>query len=103
MLDNICYWQAEYPDCSCIIGGDFNIDLDLPSSSSSRVTSIIKTFLSDGKLCRCDQFFTSHVSYTYFNEPLNHYTKLDYFVSDGVSIKNFEILDPDVNFSDHLP
>jgi len=28
VLDNVLYWRSEHPSCCCIIGGDFNIDLD---------------------------------------------------------------------------
>lgn len=103
VLEYICYWRSQYPACSCILGGDFNVDLDVLPSSSSRVIDIIKKFVSDNKLCRCDQLFVSPIRYTYLNEAQKHYSKLDYFMCDDVNVKCFEILDPDINFSDHLP
>jgi len=34
---------------------------------------------------------------------LNQYSKIDYIVYDKVTITAFEVTDPDVNFSDHVP
>jgi exonuclease III len=103
VLDNICYWRSVYANCGLVIGGDFNTELDSFSSSSTSITNIINKFLLDNKLHRCDQHFVPSVRYTYSNDSLNHYRKLDYFVWDGITIKDFNILDPDINLSDHLP
>jgi hypothetical protein len=41
---------------------------------------------------------------TYVNEALNHESVLDYFfTSDDLNVSNYDIIDPDINFSDHLP
>jgi len=37
IFDNICYWRSEFVNCGCIIGGDFNIDLDSVSTSRSAI------------------------------------------------------------------
>jgi len=103
ILNEIWYWRSEYPTCSCIIGGDFNVDLDCTSTSRSSVSSKIKSFLKENNLIRCDLASTSNINYTYANEPLNHLSKLDYFVAEGICTMDFDILDCDNNFSDHLP
>jgi len=40
---------------------------------------------------------------THANESQNYYSKLDYFVSDGAVVTDFDIIDISSNFSDHLP
>ena len=41
---------------------------------------------------------------TYVNQSLKQQSRIDYMlVSKGCFVKNFVVLDPDVNFSDHLP
>ena len=103
VFDNISYWRTKFSDCACIIGGDFNVDLDTPSSSSKGVASIVERFFRDNNLNRCDRLCAASLKYTYANESLNQYSKLDYFASDFVHVKYFEVLDVEVNFSDHLP
>ena len=43
------------------------------------------------------------MKFTYINESLNHFSKIDYILYDNVYVTAFEITDPDVNFSDHVP
>ena len=53
---------------------------------------------------RCDVLFPSINPVTYVNTALNQESCIDYvLVSCGRSVCNFSIMDPDVNFSDHLP
>ena len=75
VLDNVLYWRSEHPSCCCIIGGDFNIDLDCVSSRSY-MHDVINSFLTCNNLTRCDLGFTPSVSYTYANESQNYYSKL---------------------------
>jgi len=49
---------------------------------------------------RCDNLSSSSLKYTYVNQALNNQSYIDYAL---VSCADFSILDPDVNFSDHLP
>ena len=56
-------------------------------------------------LCRCDARFDSHIKLgTYYNEALNCHSVIDYFlVSDKNIVNAIEVMDPDINFSDHRP
>ncbi len=99
VLNNIALWRSQHTDCGCIFGGDFNSDLDSPSTRSK----YINTFLCDNNFSRCDLLYPSNVKFTYINESLNHYSKIDYIMYNNVHVHAFEITDPDVNFSDHVP
>jgi len=99
VLNNIALWRSQHTDCGCIFGGDFNSDLDSPSHRSK----YINTFLCDNYFSRCDLLYPSNVKFTYINESLNHYSKIDYIMYNNVHVRAFEITDPDVNFSDHVP
>jgi len=103
ILNNIWHWKSVNYACSCVIGGDFNIDFNSGSVSRSSIAYLITCFLSDNNFVRYDQAFTPKLCYTYVDESLNYYSKLDYFVEYGVRVVDFEILDLDNNFSDHLP
>jgi len=102
VLDNVLCWRSEHHSRCCIIGGDFNIDLDC-FSSRSYMHDVINSFLTDNNLTRCDLGFTPSVSYTHANESQNYYSKPDYFVSDGAVVTDFDIIDISSNLSDHLP
>jgi len=53
---------------------------------------------------RCDDLFPSQKVNTYVNLSLNQESHIDYvLVSDASDVSQFAVLDPDVNFSDHLP
>jgi len=65
ILDNICYWRSEFVNCGCIIGGDFNIDLDSVSTSRSAIANFVSSFLKDNNMTRCDQLFSPSLGYTY--------------------------------------
>ena len=89
-----------HSDCRSMISGDFNINLDCPNSLCDNVND----FLRDNNLVRCDTLFPVDNQFTYVNESLNSMSCIDYFVtSDPASTITFNILDLDVNFSDHLP
>ena len=103
ILDNICHWRSEFMNCGCIIGGDFNIDLDSVVTSRSAIGNIVNSFHKDNNMTRCDDVFPSSIGYTYANDSLNVSSKLDYFVFNGITVTDFHIMDLDNNFSDHLP
>ena len=87
-------------DCRIMIGGDFNINLDCHNSLCDKVND----FLTNNNLLRCDTLFPVANQFTYVNESLNSMSHIDYFVtSDPSNTIAFNILDLDVNFSDHLP
>jgi len=91
-----------------IIGGDCNVDLD----ASNQVSDSFNGFLLDNAFQRCDRLFASDSIPlcnfgdlgTYFNDITGHESTIDYFVTnDKCIVKNFEVLDRDVNYSDHRP
>jgi len=41
--------------------------------------------------------------YTFANESRNNFSNIDYIVYNNVSVNNFTVVEPDINFSDHLP
>jgi len=89
----------KYPECGCIVGGDLNTDLDVQCPMSCTVNK----FMAENNLLRCDVLFPCNVSYTYVNEQLKHYSKIDYLMCDGVHVTKFDILESNTNLSDHLP
>ena len=100
LLDDIWAWRSQYPDCECIIAGDFNVDLD----SSDAVSHLINNFCHDNSVFRCDNIFGKPKLDTYTNLALNHHSTIDYILTTSTeNIINFDILEPDINFSDHLP
>ena len=53
---------------------------------------------------RCDDLFPSQRADTYVYVALGHQSQIDYaLVSNTNEVSRFAILEPDVNFSDHLP
>lgn len=100
LLDDICFWRDRYHDCECIIGGDFNVKIDSGDVLASRIVDLV----SNCRLIRCDDVFPLQKISTYINYPLNQESCIDYIlVSQGCVINNFIVLDPEINFSDHLP
>ena len=84
----------------CIIGGDFNVDLDTSMHSQKSINN----FISNRGLARCDLTFPTATKYTYVNDALNCQSNTDYFlISDISKVCQFDISDHDSNSSDHLP
>ena len=82
------------------IAGDFNVGLD---NNSDVYSSNINDFLLRHSLSRCDDLFPQAKVATYANATLNHQSQIDYAVTfSSMDVVNFEVLDPDLNFSDHL-
>jgi len=77
--------------------------LDSVSTSRSAIANFVSSFLKDNNMTRCDQLFSPSLGYTYANDFLNVSSKLDYFVFNGITVTDFDIMDLDNNFSDHLP
>ena len=82
-----------------MIGGDFNADL----SASCGFSKLISNSLLENDFVRRDSQFPPTIDYTYVNESLNHFSKIDFMLFNNVSVHNFKIFDPDIHFSDHLP
>ena len=54
-------------NCVCIIGGDFNCDLNV----SSHASTMINDFLSSRNLYRCDLAMSYKVDYTFHDDSSN--------------------------------
>ena len=100
LLNDIWSWIQRYQDCKYIIAGDFNTDLN----STDNVAQQINSFINSAKMCRCDALFPLSDQATYVNVALNQQSYIDYFLTSSHSdVLTFDIIDPDINFSDHLP
>ena len=100
LLQSMWSWRLKYPDCIVIIGGDFNTDLD----KRTDVSNYINSFLSDCLLVRCDSKFPSRRQETYVNESLGQSSTIDFYVCDAIDdVIDYCVIEPEVNFSDHLP
>jgi hypothetical protein len=83
-----------------VIAGDFNTNLD----SNDVVAGFINSFCVAHSLIRCDNVFPPSNTATYVNEALNQQSTIDYILtSTSSSICSYEVIEPDINFSDHLP
>ena len=91
---------ADYSDYECMIGGDFNTDLDCNVS----VSVAVNNFISNNQLCRCDLLFPLSCRCTYVNESTHTASAIDYLLTSSIDrTVAFNILDIDLNLSDHLP
>ena len=99
---DIWAWRELYSNCQLFIAGDFNVCLD---NNNNVYSSNINDFLLRHSLSRCDNLFPLQAKVaTYVNAALSHQSQIDYAViSSSKDVVNFEVLDPDLNFSDHLP
>ena len=66
-----------------IVGGDFNVDLDIANQMSNTFNS----FFLDNAFQRCDRLFTCNIIPpcnigTYFNDNTGYESVIDYFVTD---------------------
>ena len=101
VLDEIRVWRERYDDCHFVIGGDFNVDLDC---LGDLVAKRLRRFADELSLNRGDNLVPNMKRPTYVNIPLKHESQIDYFlVSPSCNFINFCVIDPDINFSDHLP
>jgi len=100
LLTDIWSWRAIHSNCGCIFAGDFNVNLDCSDAVALRVAK----FVNDCSLYRCDDLFPAQKADTYINVSLGQQSRIDYILTSATNdITHFEVLDPDVNFSDHLP
>jgi len=90
----------QFTSCEYIIAGDYNVNID----SSDSVANYINDIITERSLLRADILFNKSNIATYVNTALNHQSTIDYVVTSSIdSIVDFMVLDPDINFSDHLP
>jgi len=91
---------AAHNDRDCLIGGDFNTDLNIVNELNTNVNN----FIADNNLYRCDVILPVASKYTYINESRNCSSTIDYMLtSNPVRTVAFNLLDIDVNLSDHIP
>jgi len=100
IIADIWSWREKFPMCECIIAGDFNTNLE----SIDIIAKNVNEFANKNNLLRCDKLFgKTHVA-TYINDSLHHQSTIDYVLTTSrACVIDFDILDPDINFSDHLP
>ena len=100
LLADIWSRRECFSDCECVVAGDFNAVLD----NNNAVSQCLTNFLNDCSLVRCDDLFPSQKADTYVNVALGHQSQIDYaLVSNTNEVSRFAVLEPRVNFSDHLP
>jgi len=100
ILAEIESWRIKYGMCECIIAGDLNCNLD----SGDQAAFLVSRFIRSSSLTRCDHLFPSDIQATYINTQLSQQSFIDYILTSAPnSLLDFKILDPDINFSDHLP
>ena len=100
VLTDISIYLVDYPNCTCLIGGDFNCDFD----GDSQAAAILNKCFVDHNLVRCDNLFTCQKVNTYVNTALDCSSCIDYFLtSNSSNIVKFEVIDEGSNLSDHLP
>ena len=56
-----------YPGCKCLIGGDFNVDLNQDSMCSKDIND----FIFRNNMARCDLLYPISQPHTYINEALH--------------------------------
>ena len=79
ILQDLWSWRLKYLDCTIIIGGDLNTDLE----KRTDVSSYIDNFLTDHSLHICDTKCSSRRQHTYVNESLGQFSIIDYFLCDA--------------------
>ena len=101
VMDEVKSWRCNYTDCSCIIGGDFNVNVDI----NDTLSSYLNKRLSDNEFYRnrTDELTGCTSKFTYVNESLQHFSKIDYFLCNKVKVTLVDITEPAINYSDHLP
>jgi exonuclease III len=100
ILLDLSSWCDRYPQCQYLLGGDLNV----PLSSTDTIAELINKFATDYSLVRCDTLKPGASRATYVNDSLNRQSIIDYFLfSSSHRVHDFKVLDPDINFSDHLP
>ena len=99
LLSDVCSWLEQYRDYEWVIAGDFNVDFN----TTSNLVDVMNEFCSRYKLVRCDKIFNVSCP-TYINDALNQRSTIDYILlSAHQHATDFQVVDLDVNFSDHLP
>ena len=100
IIADIWSWREKLPMCECIIEGDFNTNLE----SIDIIAKNVNEIAHKNTLLRCDELFgKTHVA-TYINNSLHHQSTIDYVLTTSREcVIDFDVLDPDIHFSDYLP
>lgn len=86
--------------CHCLIGGDFNTCLD----NNTNVSITVNDFIRRNLLYRCDVLFPVADKFTFYNETKSCGSTIDYMLtSNQHEMVAYNILDMDLNLSDHIP
>ena len=100
LLADISSWRERFNYCECLVARDFNVDLD----NQDVVADLVSAFAENYSLTRYDDVFPAANIATYVNSALNHCSHIDFILASCVpDVTNHVVLDPDNNFSDHLP
>jgi len=100
VLSEISALLDAHPGYDYIIGGDLNTDLD----NNSRTSLTVNEFIRVRNLYRCDAFLPVGNKCTYINESTHASSAIDYMLTSSRDlIYAFNVLDPDINLSDHVP
>ena len=101
ILYTISAWRARYTELEFMLAGDFNVNLD---NSGDCIVKLFSNFMRTFNLSRCDDLFPNQKAPTYVNLSLDQESQIDFIlVSNPSYITDFHVLDPSINFSDHLP
>jgi hypothetical protein len=96
LLDEIDGLIAAHSCCHALIAGDFNTDLQVNNNSSIAVNN----FISNNKLYQCDILFPIASR----NTSIQASSAIDYMLTSSADkVVAFNILELDINLSDHLP
>lgn len=100
LLNDIRYWCSVYPRLQWVIAGDFNTDL----ASTDPVAVLLSSLATDLHMSSCYSLYPGCKFITYVHDALGHQSLLDYFLcSDMSSVISCEVVELDINFSDHYP
>ena len=101
--DVLCELQGvidAHSHLDCLFVGDFNVDLQAVCLESR----IMNDFITDNHFLRCDALFPLSDYSTYVCDSLGRKSCIDYaLTSNSQKTVAFNLLDIDVNLSDHIP
>jgi len=100
MLCEIETYLEDLTYANMVVGGDINMDLNYADPA----VELFKNFISRYDLNRCDVLCNKTNKFTYVNDSLGHCSCIDYLlISDAAKLIDYDVIEPDVNLSDHLP
>ena len=109
MLQSISEIFEQFKECQIIFGGDTNcraIQINDTKPALQFIYTPLEAFRKRFGLVFVDDIHKCSTNYTYKNESLGHYSKIDFFLVSKVlvsSVIDFHVIEYHSNFSDHLP